>query len=235
MFAHICGYPTPDALVKTISDIGRQMYVDPERREEFSRKVTSNGAIMNFESQIYRRGGQIAWISENAWAVRSADGRILYYEGFLEDITELKLSHLASERRRPADSAAGLTEFRMEFPFDLKVLLRDSVDDRRYCTLLLRKFNDRGADLLAALDRAARSGRPSHLAVQAQMLRRLAHDLAADDLQSAAADLERVAHEGEFERAAVAVERVQAQLERCLRAVPCAMAEVARQSECNAA
>ena len=30
--------------------------------------------------------------------MRSADGRILYYEGFLEDITELKLSHLVDER-----------------------------------------------------------------------------------------------------------------------------------------
>ena len=33
-----------------------QMYVDPERREEFSHKVASNGAIMNFECGFIARG-----------------------------------------------------------------------------------------------------------------------------------------------------------------------------------
>lgn len=47
-------------------------------------------AFPEFESQIYRRDGSIVWISEKAYAVRDEQGKLLYYEGLIEDITQRK-------------------------------------------------------------------------------------------------------------------------------------------------
>jgi sigma-B regulation protein RsbU (phosphoserine phosphatase) len=46
--------------------------------------------VTDFESQIYRRDRSIIWISENARAVRDDRGKLLYYEGMVEDITARK-------------------------------------------------------------------------------------------------------------------------------------------------
>jgi PAS domain-containing protein len=46
--------------------------------------------VQDFEAQIYRKDGSIIWISENARAVKDAQGNILFYEGMVEDITARK-------------------------------------------------------------------------------------------------------------------------------------------------
>jgi PAS domain S-box-containing protein len=88
--AHLYGYDSPQELIAAISDISQQVYVEPHRRTEFSTLMQQQGAVSNFESQVYRKDGSIIWISENARAVRDADGELLYYQGFVEDITQRK-------------------------------------------------------------------------------------------------------------------------------------------------
>ena len=44
--------------------------------------------ITRFESPVYRKDGTIIWISENCRAIRDDSGRLLYYEGTVEDITQ---------------------------------------------------------------------------------------------------------------------------------------------------
>ena len=86
--ARIYGYDSPVELMASIKDIGRSLYVDPARREEFVRMMQSSDTIIGFESQIYRKDGSTIWISENCRAVRDAQGKLLYYEGSVEDITQ---------------------------------------------------------------------------------------------------------------------------------------------------
>ena len=86
--ARIYGYDSPVELMASIKDIGRSLYVDPARREEFVRMMQSTDTITGFESQIYRKDGSTIWISENCRAVRDAQGKLLYYEGSVEDITQ---------------------------------------------------------------------------------------------------------------------------------------------------
>jgi PAS domain S-box-containing protein len=86
--ARIYGYDSPVELMASIKDIGRSLYVDPARREEFVRMMQSSDTIIGFESQIYRKDGSTIWISENCRAVRDAHGKLLYYEGSVEDITQ---------------------------------------------------------------------------------------------------------------------------------------------------
>ena len=60
--ARIYGYPTPDELVGSVTDIGRRLYVAPGRREEFRRIMDERDTITGFESQIFRKDGSIIWI-----------------------------------------------------------------------------------------------------------------------------------------------------------------------------
>jgi PAS domain S-box-containing protein len=92
--ARIYGYAGPAELIDGIRDVSRQLYVDPARRAEFVRLIEQE-AVSGFDSQIRRRDGEVIWISESARAVRDARGRILYYEGRVEDITERKNAEAA--------------------------------------------------------------------------------------------------------------------------------------------
>ncbi|WP_392483059.1 ATP-binding protein [Nostoc sp. C110] len=87
--ANIYGYSLAEEVTAHSTDI-QQLYVDPNRRAEFVRLMEKYGSISEFESQIYRRDGSIVWISEKAYAVRDEQGKLLYYEGLIEDITQRK-------------------------------------------------------------------------------------------------------------------------------------------------
>src|SRR5258705_3307860 len=50
--------------------------------------MQEHDTITAFESQIYRKDGTVIWISENCRAIRDSQGRLLYYEGTVEDITQ---------------------------------------------------------------------------------------------------------------------------------------------------
>jgi sigma-B regulation protein RsbU (phosphoserine phosphatase) len=86
----IYGYNSAQEMMTKISDIARLLYVDPNRRGEFLKVMKEKGEVRNFESQIYRKDGSIIWISENARAVKNAQGNIEFFEGMVEDITARK-------------------------------------------------------------------------------------------------------------------------------------------------
>jgi sigma-B regulation protein RsbU (phosphoserine phosphatase) len=90
--ARIYGYDSPADLMANVTDIARKLYVDAGRREEFVQIMQANDTITDFESRIYRKDGEIIWISENCRAMRDDQGNMLYYEGTVEDITERKHS-----------------------------------------------------------------------------------------------------------------------------------------------
>ncbi|MDZ8139096.1 MAG: ATP-binding protein [Nostoc sp. DedQUE04] len=87
--ARIYGYSLVDDVTANFTDI-EQLYVDPNRRAEFVRLMEKYGSVSDFESQIYRQDGSIVWISEKAYTVRDEQGKLLYYEGLIEDITQRK-------------------------------------------------------------------------------------------------------------------------------------------------
>ncbi len=85
--ARIYGYDSPLELMANLKDIAGRLYVEPGRREEFVRLMQASDTLTGFESRIYRKDGSIIWISENCRAVRDGQGKLLYYEGTVEDIT----------------------------------------------------------------------------------------------------------------------------------------------------
>ena len=88
--AKMYGYESVEDLIKGLTAIDNQLYVDPNRRPEFVRLMKENGAVRGFEAEIYRKDKSTMWISENARSVLDVDGNIAYFEGMVEDITERK-------------------------------------------------------------------------------------------------------------------------------------------------
>ncbi|WP_233588301.1 bifunctional diguanylate cyclase/phosphodiesterase [Herminiimonas sp. KBW02] len=106
--ARMYGYDSPQQLISTLRDIDHQVYVDPQRRLEFKRLMTKHGVVTNFESRVYRRNGEIIWISENARSVYNSDGALLFFEGTVEAITERKLHEAEIQFQATHDALTGL-------------------------------------------------------------------------------------------------------------------------------
>jgi PAS domain S-box-containing protein len=85
--ATILGYDSPEDLMTTVIDIPTQLFVNPEDRKVLLKMIKDQSLVKGFETQFYRKDGSIIWVSVNQHAVRDAAGRVLYYEGFNEDIT----------------------------------------------------------------------------------------------------------------------------------------------------
>jgi len=93
------GYASPEELTAETTDVARQLYVDPGRREDFKRALEAEGAVQGFVHEARRKDGKTIWLSLGARLVRDGTGAPLYYEGTAEDITE---------RRRAAEAEAEL-------------------------------------------------------------------------------------------------------------------------------
>ncbi|MCX6060179.1 MAG: GAF domain-containing protein [Chloroflexi bacterium] len=87
--AKIYGYDSPKDMINTVLDIST------ESRKRFSEELRSKRSVVKFETETLRKDGSTIWVSTNARSVKNENGEILYFEGFLTEITERKLSELA--------------------------------------------------------------------------------------------------------------------------------------------
>ena len=86
--AKILGYDSPEELMRTITDIDQQLYVNPSSREDLAALMQRYDVLTDVESEVYRKNGRTIWISENIRAVKDHSGNLLYYEGTVTDISE---------------------------------------------------------------------------------------------------------------------------------------------------
>ena len=96
--AELYGYDSPAQLIEAIGDIEGQLYVEPKQRDLFLKLIQQQGRIEQFESEIFRQDGSRIWISETVRTVRDESGRVLYYEGTVQDIVEQKGAELELRR-----------------------------------------------------------------------------------------------------------------------------------------
>jgi PAS domain S-box-containing protein len=67
-----------------------QIYQNPKDRSKLSKKISAEGFVKNEELNLQKKDGTQIIISETAIAVRDKKGKILYFDGIVEDITQRK-------------------------------------------------------------------------------------------------------------------------------------------------
>lgn len=87
--AKILGYDSPKSLLKEMTDIGNQLYVDSTKRDElFVELMKKKHAVI--EAEVFRKDKKRIWIQFSVRAILDNNGTIKHLEGFTKDITEQK-------------------------------------------------------------------------------------------------------------------------------------------------
>ena len=84
----ILGYESFDQLARR--NLEQEGFSAGTPREQFREEIDRIGEVRGLESQWLRRDGLPIIVRENARAVRDAAGKVVFYDGTVEDITERK-------------------------------------------------------------------------------------------------------------------------------------------------
>lgn len=88
--AVLLGYsPTEDIRGK---NIGRDLYYEPEKRQDFLAAIASKGSVTGFEVALKKKDGSPVYIETNSHILYDKNGSVLGIEGIIRDITERKKS-----------------------------------------------------------------------------------------------------------------------------------------------
>ncbi len=127
--ARIYGYDSPQEMMASVTDIGHQLYADPQDRERFLSELNRDGQVSDFEFRALRKDGSIIWVTSNARAVKNASGHVAYYEGTNIDITYRKTIENRQKLVNQVFEAAGSIK-------DIKDLVHKIIDLIRTHTLI---------------------------------------------------------------------------------------------------
>ncbi len=98
----LLGFPSRESLMAVNL---RDLYAEPRSRRAFLGRLEKEGEVRDLELPWRRYGGQIITVRKSARPVRDPHGRLLHYEGAVEDITE---------RRRAREELQESNQFREE-------------------------------------------------------------------------------------------------------------------------
>ncbi|MEW6210293.1 MAG: response regulator [Acidobacteriota bacterium] len=88
--SRMLGYDSPEDMTTAINDVAQQLYVDPEDRSKLVRILEEKDVVKGYEVRLKRRNESVVWALVNMRAVRDSNGKLLYFEGSVEDISERK-------------------------------------------------------------------------------------------------------------------------------------------------
>jgi diguanylate cyclase (GGDEF)-like protein/PAS domain S-box-containing protein len=88
--ARIYGYDSPEQFLAEVSNVRRQLLVDPTQLTEWKTAINTNEVAWGTKAEVNCRNGLKKWVSMNIRAVRDDRGRIQHFEGTAEDITDRK-------------------------------------------------------------------------------------------------------------------------------------------------
>ncbi len=92
-FARILGYASPEDFETAMRERNfSEIYCIPKIRETRHSTLLQKGSLQQMETQVQRKDTSLVWISENARTISDEQGRIVYFEGSITDITERKKS-----------------------------------------------------------------------------------------------------------------------------------------------
>jgi PAS domain S-box-containing protein len=100
--AKILGYDSAEDFLTSVPDLNEQFWASPEDRSHVLRLLEEKGLAHAYECRARCKDGTLKWLSLNAHRINDPKGRVAYYEGFVQDISERKRMELAlaeSEKR----------------------------------------------------------------------------------------------------------------------------------------
>lgn len=118
---NMLGFPDKESLIKKQAS---SFYVDPNARRQWERKVAQDSVVRGFEAQFQRLDGRLIWVLLSSRAVRNSRGKVIYYEGTIEDITDRKHAQeaLAESEERYRLFFENLTDVLLHFDASLKII-----------------------------------------------------------------------------------------------------------------
>ncbi|MCX5812299.1 MAG: PAS domain S-box protein [Proteobacteria bacterium] len=93
--AHIHGFEYPEEMITGITHTGEQLFANQEDRTRYTVMLKKQGKVNDFETTVYKKDGSKIWVSINARVVKDETGKLLHFEGTVEDITKRKLAEVA--------------------------------------------------------------------------------------------------------------------------------------------
>ena len=91
VLVHLLGYPNREMLM-TVSV--PDLYMNSGERNRWLAQIEREGIVRDFEVQLRKYDGTIIWVRDTGKAVRDDSGQAVYYNGNIEDITDI---HRAEE------------------------------------------------------------------------------------------------------------------------------------------
>ncbi|RXP58555.1 PAS domain S-box protein [Lutibacter sp. HS1-25] len=79
------GYNSKEELLKV--NIRKELYVDDNDRKEV---VDHFSDTEKFRHRLYKKDGSIIWVENHGENITNSNGELLYYEGIVRDVTEIK-------------------------------------------------------------------------------------------------------------------------------------------------
>jgi PAS domain S-box-containing protein len=88
--ARMLGYDSPEDLLRERGENREQHYQNAALHQEYFRLLQEHGVVRDFEYEELRKDGKRINVLDNVRAVRDGDGKLRYYEGTTQDISERK-------------------------------------------------------------------------------------------------------------------------------------------------
>jgi len=160
------GYKSREALLAADAS---QLFASEEGRAHWQELIESEGKVRDFEGHFRRADGEMIWCRGTARAFKDEAGKIVSYEGSLEDITqrkqaeeEVRLLNAELEKRVSERTAAlraanqeleALSRVKNEFVSNVSHELRTPITTVKLYLQLLQQCPDRTARYLPVLER----------------------------------------------------------------------------------
>ncbi len=154
-FAELLGYVSPEDAVESITDIPRQLYANPDHRDEILSKINAESKVADFKIKMRKKDGGEIWTELTGRMIKGSDGETII-EGTLRDIGE-KLAREEAEKEQQLAEAA--SQAKSEFLANMSHEIRTPMNAVMGLTHLALKtdLTEKQSDYLKKILSAARS------------------------------------------------------------------------------
>ncbi|SFJ86646.1 PAS domain S-box-containing protein [Desulfomicrobium apsheronum] len=138
--ASIFDFDSTEEMRRYYTDIPSQLYVRSEDREDLLREALVTGIVRDRDIELRRKDGISFWAKINGRVIFADDGEAEYFEGFLQDVTELRSSvdRLVKSERQ----FRGLAETMQQGLVEIDAHGRVTFCNRHFCELVRQEKDE---------------------------------------------------------------------------------------------